>query len=149
VLLWGIQPLVGSASLSVARAVLLAACVALTALTVRSLRSAPRKLSAAADYAALLVLIAMLSLSMAFYAHYLIPVVGLAALGADARLRAVVLALCVGALVNDVLGVDSLIGGPRGPLLDVICSLILLAALSAGLVRAGWSGGRRLARSTA
>ncbi|HEV7663656.1 MAG TPA: hypothetical protein VGQ62_08990 [Chloroflexota bacterium] len=88
-----------------------------------------------AGYGALALLVGLLSTPLAFYSHYLSPVIALAALAADNRVRGLVLALSFGALVNAVLGVDQFMGGPQGDLLDVIGNVVLLAAVMVGLVR--------------
>ena len=81
-----------------------------------------------------LLLVWVLCLPMAFYSHYLMPAVALAAIAVDGRLRALLLAIGFGAMVNSVLGVDEFAGGLSGRALDVVGSCALILGLAAGLV---------------
>jgi len=124
-------PLLGSFAGLLVRVVLGTVCVGLIGVYLRHVRKTAPPL---ADSASLVMLIGLLTLPMAFYSHYLMPVVALAAIASDARLRVLVLAVGLGAMVNVVLGVDTFAGGPTGLFLDVTGSVVLIAALVAGLL---------------
>jgi hypothetical protein len=49
---------------------------------------------------AYLLLATLLLLTTAFFAHYLVPIVGLAAIAGDRRLERIALALCLGSLAS-------------------------------------------------
>jgi hypothetical protein len=139
VLLALVGPWLGDTSMPVVRVVLLVACVGLMTLVLRRLAAEPgARTSAIAGWVALLVLVGVLSTPMAFYAQYLTPAIAVAALAADRRVRALVVTLSVGAMVNSLLGVAQFAGGPHGQQLDITGTVILLSALSIGVVRFAW-----------
>jgi hypothetical protein len=139
----------GPPSLPVVRWVLIGGCLVPWAVCLRQLARGEPTPARLAATAALLVLVGVLSVPMAFYSHYLIPVIALAAVAGDARLRSLVLAVSFASMVNAVLGVDSLAGGVNGVLLDVTGSSVLIVALGIALVRGRWFVGLRGARSAA
>lgn len=106
-------------------------------------RRGPVSAAALASAMAVLLLIGQLALPLAFYSHYLMAAVGLAAVGSDGRVRTVLLALSCAATVNSVLSVDSLAGGAGGALLDVIENAVLLAGVLGALLWWTWSARRR------
>jgi hypothetical protein len=90
-----------------------------------------------ATNASLLFLLSLLCLTMAFYAHYLVPVVALAALSGNRRLEQLVTALSIGGLaaygldqVNDALG-PGWFGSPAYQLAGSLISLGPAALLAA------------------
>jgi len=107
--------------------------LACTVLTVALLLKLPASASLVGASMALL-LVWVLCLPMAFYSHYLMPAVALAAIAVDGRLRALLLAIGFGAMVNSVLGVDEFAGGLSGRALDVVGSCALILGLAAGFV---------------
>jgi hypothetical protein len=130
------EPSFGPAALVLVRLGLGLACLGLIALTLRQRRLDCRL----ADVGVVLTLIVLLLLPLAFYSHYLMPAVALAAIAADGRLRWLVLFVGFGAMVNAVLGVDTFAGGPAGSVLDVTGSCVLLIAVAAGVLVASRGG---------
>jgi hypothetical protein len=94
------------------------------------------KVDQVAATAAVVLLAGLLTLPLALYSHYLMPVVALAAVASDARIRSLVLAVSVGTVINAILGADSLAGGLTGDALDTLGSGIVLGSLIVGLVLA-------------
>ncbi len=123
-------PWLGPGVLLLVRVVLGVMCIALVGLVLVRTRVECQ----VADAATVLMLIVLLLLPLAFYSHYLMPAVALAAIAADARVRWLVLAVGAGAMINAVLGVDTFAGGPAGNALDITGSVVLLTAVAAGLV---------------
>jgi hypothetical protein len=128
---------------------LIGACLGLWAVCLKQVSRGEPTSARVAATGSLLILIGLLAVPMAFYSHYLTPVIALAAVAGDARLRSLVLAVSFGSMVNAVLGVDSLAGGLGGDLLDVTGSSVLIVALGVALVRGRWLAGLRGARSAA
>jgi len=126
-----LQPILGPVQAPlVARVVLATAGGVLTILIVRRIGPAPDPASLAVK----LLLVGMLTAQLSFYSHYLLPVVPLAALASERNVQRLTLAVCFASMVNAVLGVDSLAGGLRGPLLDVLGSLVLGVAIVIALL---------------
>jgi hypothetical protein len=100
------------------------------------------------DASLVLTLIWLVCLPLAFYSHYLIPAVGLAAVAVDGRLRTLVLAIGFAATVNAVLGVQTFAGGLSGSALDVVGSCIVILGVVAGSVAAARGTSARPARAT-
>lgn len=132
------NPWLGSATLPAIRIVLGLVCLGLIAVLLR--RSSAT--CSVPETASVLMLVVLLLLPLAFYSHYLMPVVALAAIGSDPRPRWLVLAVGFGAMANAVLGVDTFAGGPTGTVLDVTGSVVLLIAVAAGLVAAARAASR-------
>jgi hypothetical protein len=139
----------GPTSLGLVRWVLIGACLGLWAVCLKQVSRGEPTSARVAATGSLLILIGLLAVPMAFYSHYLTPVIALAAVAGDARLRSLVLAVSFASMVNAVLGVDSLAGGLGGDLLDVTGSSVLIVALGVALVRGRWLAGLRDARSAA
>lgn len=128
-LLYASGPWLGPAALPTIRVLLAAGCALVVALVVgRGAAQTPP-----ADTGVLVILASLLCLPLAFYSHYLTPVIALAALASDARLRWLVLAVAFGAMVNAVLGVDSLAGGLTGAVLDITGSVVMILAVAFGI----------------
>ena len=142
-LVFAIGPWLGSAALSAVHWLLILAC---TVLTVALLLKLPASASLVGASMALLLVWA-LCLPMAFYSHYLMPAVALAAIAVDERLRALLLAIGFGAMVNSVLGVDEFAGGLSGRALDVVGSCALILGLAAGFVAMARSTRAQAARA--
>jgi hypothetical protein len=139
----------GLPALPLVRWLMIGGCLGLWAVCLRQFARGEPTAARLAATAALLVLIGALSVPMAFYAHYLTPVIALAAVAGDARLRSLVLAVSFASMLNGVLGIDSLVGGVHGALLDVTGSGVLIVALGVALVRGGWFAGLRGVRTVA
>jgi hypothetical protein len=136
-LLSALQPALGSASQPVVRLALVAIGGGVVVACLR------RRAPTLASTGAAVLLVVLLVVPLVFYSHYLMPVIALAAVASDARLRSVVLAISFGSLVNAVLGVDSLVGGLAGPGLDLVGSGVLCAALAVALLQV-WLATRRI-----
>jgi hypothetical protein len=134
----------GALNATLIRLLLAGVCAAVSVVLLRRLAASADGI---VDTSVLLLLVALLCLPLAFYSHYLMPAVGLAAVAVDARLRALVLAIGCGAMINAVLGVDTFAGGPTGPLLDITGSVVLSGAVAVGLRVAVRATPRRLAAS--
>jgi hypothetical protein len=130
------QPWLGGGALLLVRLVLGLVCLALIGVALRQHRLECR----VADVTVVLMVIVLLLLPLAFYSHYLMPAVALAAIASDRRVRWLVLAVGFGAMVNAVLGVDTFAGGPTDTVLDVTGSVVLLTAVAAGVLVATRSG---------
>jgi len=131
-----LQPWLGARAEPLLRGGLLVVAVLLTACCLRPLLVRPPGPQRLAGTAALLLLIWHLSVPLLFYPQYLMPIVALAAVADDGRLRWLVLAVSGAAMADSVLSVDSLAGGLQGAALVQAGSLVLLAGISVGL--AGW-----------
>jgi hypothetical protein len=142
-----LSPRLGANTQTAVRVSLTALWALATAWLLRGMPTRRLHVDELATRAVLVTIVGLLCLPMAFYSHYLMPVIALAALADDARIRWLVLALSFGAEINSVLGVDSFAGGPTGTVLDVIgsCVIVLTAAIGLVLARPAW---RRPARAT-
>jgi hypothetical protein len=123
----------GPAAQPLVRGVLAAAWLGLTALLLRQAMRSGSDPGALATWAVLVTLVGLLSLPMAFYSHYLMPLIAMAAVATDGRVRWLLLALSLGAEINAVLGVESLVAGLGGSYLDIVGSMVLILAILLGL----------------
>jgi hypothetical protein len=83
--------------------------------------------------ACLVLLATLLLLTTAFFAHYLVPVIALAAVAEHARLQQVILALSVGAMAAYAVELLSLAVGPAfvgSPSFQIVGSLVVLVPAS-------------------
>jgi len=131
-----LQQWLGARAELVLRGGLLVVAVLLTACCLRPLLVRPPGPRRLAGTAARLLLIWHLSVPLLFYPQYLLPIVALAAVADDRRLRWLVLAVSGAAMADSVLSVDSLAGGLQGAALVQAGSLVLVAGIGLGL--AGW-----------
>jgi glycosyl transferase family 87 len=147
-----LTPAIGpAAAATVARAVLMLAAVVLVAAALRHVSATPPRLEALAATAAMVMTIMLVTLPFSFYSHYLMPVIALAAVTSDARVRSLVLGLTLASVLNGVLGVDSLLGGLSGTLLEAAGSAAIVLVLLMAMVRGSWvrlPGELRLARAS-
>jgi hypothetical protein len=137
-LLPALQPLLGARAEPVLRGALALVAVLLTTGCLRPLLVRPPGPQRLAGAAAVLLLVWHLSVPLVFYPQYLIPIVALAAVADDDRLRWLVLAISVAAMADSVLSVDSLAGGLRDAALVQIGSLVLVAGIGLGLAAWWW-----------
>jgi hypothetical protein len=137
-----LEPLVGALALPIARGVLALVGAWLVWLTLRDLRSDASALDVA-GIAVRLGLILLACVPLSIYSHYVLPLIVLAAVASDARVRPLVLSVGFGLQVGAVLSVASLLGGVTGEQLHVIGSVVLCGGFALGLLlfndRAGWT----------
>jgi hypothetical protein len=133
-LLYASTAVVGSAPEAAVRLLLITTCSTLLIVCLRGVPARRPSVEHLTGSAAVAVLVVLLAVPLVFYSHYLTPVIALAAVASDTRIRPLAHAISFGAMVNAVLGADSLTGGLSGHALDVVGSGVLVLMLLVGLV---------------